>query len=161
MGINDSGRHDTSYIGTIADINATNEDANANSFIGNYAKIIQKIKKKQRGVKIFVLTMGDKTTDTNASRYEAYNDAIRAIANYFANVYLIDLYTLHHEEYAKPNGFFVKQTLNGHFTPIAYQKVAKMISDEMSKIMYEKSEEFIYSTFIGTDKARLIWNTVV
>ena len=161
LGINDSSRHDTSYIGTIADINDSNEDANANSFIGNYAKIIQKMKKKQRGVKIFVLTMGDKTSDTNANRYEAYNDAIRSIANHFANVYLIDLYELHHDEYADPNGFFVKQTLNGHFTPIAYQKVAKMVSDEMSRIMYDNSLEFEYATFIGTDKARLIWKDVV
>lgn len=161
LGINDSARHDTSYIGTVADIDTTNEDLNANSFIGNYAKIIQKMKKLQRGVKIFVLTMGDSTTDTNAPTYQAYNEAIREIAGFFENVYLIDLYALHHEEYAEENGFFKTNTLANHFTPPAYQVVAKYISNEMSKIMYENPNDFIYTSFIGTDKATKIWKDVV
>lgn len=161
LGINDSARHNLSYIGTTADINDANEDLNANSFIGNYAKIIQKMKKLQRGVKIFVMTMGNYTSENNQNTYIAYNEAIRDIATYFENVYLIDLFALYHDEYAKTGGFFEAETLNGHFTPLAYQKVAIMISNEISKIIYENPEDFDYITFIGTEYAPLIWNTVV
>ena len=157
LGINDSARHNTTYIGTTADINTTNEDLNENSFIGNYAKIIQKMKKLQKGVKIFVMTMGNYTSSANEDTYEDYNDAIRDIAEFFDDVYLIDLYNLYHSQYAETNGFFQKQTINGHFTPLAYQKVAKMISNEISKIMYNNSEDFDLSTFIGTEYADDIW----
>lgn len=158
LGINDSSRHGDSYIGTTNDINTTNEDLNSDSFIGNYAKIIQKMKKLQKGTKIFVLTMGNYTSESNQNTYENYNEAIRTIADFFDDVYLIDLYTLYHEEYAEPNGFFVKQTINGHFTPLAYQKVAEMISSEMSNIIYKDSSDFDLVPFIGTQYAPLIWD---
>lgn len=161
LGINDSSRHDTTYIGSTSDIDRANEDNNANSFVGNYAKIIQKMKKLQRGVKIFVLTMGDATSDTNASSYMAYNQAIRDIADFFDNVYLIDLYEKYHDVYAEENGFFKVNTVQGHFTATGYKRVGDMVAKEMSNVIRDYSEEFIFAEYIGTDKATKIWKDVV
>lgn len=149
LGINDSSRHDTSYIGTISDINSSDPDQNANSFIGNYAKIIQKMSALVNGAKFFVMTMGYYTSPSNQNTYLAYNDAIRAIADYFDDVYLIDLNAKYYEQYADANGFFAINTINGHFTPTAYQYVAELVSYEMSKIMYENPDDFKLIEFIN------------
>ena len=149
LGINDSSRHYASYIGTTADINISNPDLNANSFIGNYAKIIQKMSALVDGAKFFVMTMGYYTSTTNQNTYSAYNDAIREIANYFDNVYLIDLNARYFDQYSDANGFFAKNTVNGHFTPAAYQYVAELVSYEMSRIMYANPDDFKLIEFIN------------
>lgn len=61
---------------------------NADSFYGNYAGIIQRVKSIQRKAVIFCITLprGDR------SAAETYNAAIRHMAEKFSNVYIIDLW---------------------------------------------------------------------
>lgn len=149
LGINDCGRHDLDYIGTTADIDTSNPDNNANTFVGNYAKIIQKMKALVDGAKFFVVTMPSFTSDTGKARYTAYNDAIRQIASFFQNVYLVDLYADYWDLYNEPNGFFANNIINGHYTVPAYERVAEIMTSEISKIMMENPTEFEQIEFIG------------
>ena len=156
LGINDSSRHDLSYIGSLDDIKE-NSDENANTFIGNYAKIIQKMQLKVKQCRFFVITMPNYYTENNRTRYEQYNQAIRDIANYLDNVYLIDLYAKYHDLFSQEGGFFEINTINSHYTPLAYQYMSKLISSEMSEIIINNADDFKYVQFIGTDLANKIW----
>lgn len=156
LGINDSSRHDVSYIGSIDDIKE-NPDDNSNTFIGNYAKIIQKMRIKVKQCRFFVITMPNYYTENNKTRYEQYNQAIRDISNYFDNVYLIDLYAKYHDLFSEKGGFFETNTVNSHYTPLAYQHMSKLISREMSEIIFNNPDDFKYVQFIGTDIANKIW----
>lgn len=147
LGINDCSRHDISYVGTTADINVSNPDENANSFIGNYAKIIQKLKAVQPNALFCVVTMPTHTTNSNENKYNVFNDGIRAIANFFDYCFLIDLYAdyydLYHAEYSplkNPNGNFI---VSGHYTAEVQGIIAKIFKKEISKIMYENQNAFL------------------
>lgn len=146
LGINDSSRHNNSYIGSTNDINMSDPDLNANSFYGNYAKIIQKMKELVPKVKFFLITM-PVTTQTGLGDRVAYNDAIRILANIFDNVYLIDLQVNYYDIFN--NEFFNVNTINGHWTPPAFQYMAEIIASEISKIMYNNPTEFALIEFIG------------
>ena len=100
LGINDCARHDDDYIGTTADIHASDPDLNADTFTGNYAKIIQKLQALVEGAKVFVVTMPVVAT-TAVGSTNSYNDAIRAIAGLLDNVYLIDLYADYYLEFKR------------------------------------------------------------
>ncbi len=77
LGINDKTKHGAEYIGTMSDIQ---EDytQNADTFYGNYGKIISHIKAHAPNAKIIMSTMTGKT-GTN----KQFNDAIEAIAAHF------------------------------------------------------------------------------
>lgn len=77
LGINDKGKHGVEYIGTIADIN-TDFTQNADTFYGNYGKIIGNIKTHAPHAKIIMSTMVGKT-----GANKQFNDAIEAIAAHF------------------------------------------------------------------------------
>ena len=77
LGINDKGKHGVEYIGTIADIK-TDYAQNADTFYGNYGKIISNIKEHAPNAKIIMSTMIGKT-----GANKSFNDAIEAIAAHF------------------------------------------------------------------------------
>lgn len=77
LGINDKTKHGVEYIGTISDIKADYAQ-NADTFYGNYGKIIGNIMTYAPNAKIIMSTMTG-TTGTN----KQFNDAIEAIAAHF------------------------------------------------------------------------------
>ncbi len=87
LGINDSNVTKTgglTYLGTSADINTSDYTQNADSFWGNYGRIIQQIMAESPNSKIVMCTYcRTPTTDTEAG-YEAFNTAITEIATFFS-----------------------------------------------------------------------------
>lgn len=142
LGQNDYNRNYT--IGTVSDIDMSNYNNNADSFYGNYGKIIQKIKEIQPKAKIFILTDPLETTETGG-----YNAAIREIAGVFANVYLVDLYT--HGRTSYQTGLIAECNRAGHFNAIAYREMALIIATYIDWIMRNNISEFSEIEFIGTD----------
>ena len=86
---------------------------NGNTFAGNYAGIIQRVKSISPQAKIFCVTLpqGDRPLANN------YNAIIRSLVDKFDNVFLIDLWT-----YAKPvNGVWAQKYREGyHLNTVGY-----------------------------------------
>lgn len=143
LGVNDYLNNNVP-IGSIDDIDINNCDTNPDTFYGNYAKIISKIKESYPTVKFFCMTM---PRSTEAA--QPYNQAIRDIVNLFDNTYLLDLYEFRNL-YEKP-GFIKSQERAQHYNSIAYNYMAQIIALETSKYMYNNKNEFKYLEFINTD----------
>lgn len=142
LGQNDIGKLGADYLGTITDIDLNNYNNNADTYYGNYGKIIQLIKTKQPKAKFFLLTDPVVT---------GFNHAIAEIANTIPNCYLIDL-TVYSDMF-KSGGYFHTNNRGGHYNSVAYNYMGKLIGEEISKYMYNNPSEFNQIEFIGTDYA--------
>lgn len=137
LGVNDA--YDTSLpLGSINDINVNDYTQNADSFYGNYGKIISLMKSHVPLAKFFVFTM---PRELNGTRYDNYNTAVRNIANLFDNVYLIDLVANHRDEYL--NGLISQGYRQGHYNAVSYQLQANIIYEEVCKIMETNIQDFL------------------
>lgn len=147
LGINDSARHTIDYIGTVSDINDNDYTQNADSFIGNYAKILQGLKSKVNA-KFFLTTMPIPTVKNSAmaNRYQSYNNAIKEIANHFTNCYLLDL-TKYADYYNAE--FWQKGLNNSHPTPATLAYAAKIMASAINDVMYDNISEFLTIDYIN------------
>lgn len=144
LGVNDQ-TLGSDYVGTSADINLNDYTQNADTFYGNYAKIIQTMKLQQPKAKFFLFTVPNSSTN-----YDNINTAIRYMATIFDNVYVIDLRTNYINFYQ--GDVFIRNNLrSGHYNAIAYEYMAKMIEQWISQYIYDNYEEFEQVEFIGTD----------
>lgn len=143
LGQNDKAKLGSNYLGTIEDINDDDYTQNADTYYGNYGKIISMCKNEMPKCKIFLFT------DPLYTDSEEFNTAIKNIANHFDGVYLIDLskeeYDLYH------TGFLGQQKRSGHYNAIGYKYMANMIADKISKYIYNHYSEFKEVEFIDTD----------
>lgn len=145
LGVNDCHRGDT--LGDVkTDITVDDYTKNANTFAGNYAGIIQRVKSIQPEAKIFVVT----TPRDGVDRKE-YNDVIRSMADLFINVYVIDL-----ERYApmydKGSDIHDNYYMGGHMTAAGYQLTAWMMMDYIDWIIRHNMDEFRQAAFIGSGR---------
>ena len=134
LGQNDSYSLGDDYLGSASDIHVGSEDQDADTFYGNYGKIIAAIKAKSPRAKIFCLTMGFKNTTQKIN----YNAAIKAIANLYDNAYAVDLsadpfYT---------STLFDSVWYGAHSTPIGYKLIAKNIHDNICEVMRANISDF-------------------
>lgn len=147
LGVNDKNVLGDAYLGSISDIKENFMD-NEDTYYGNYGKIISYIKQVQPKAKIFLLTMPDQTAPSTVD-YSNFNTAVRTIAGYFDNVYLIDLAGDHNNTF---NSGFVRANLRGgHYNAIGYDYIGDKIYDWLSKYMLDNSANFRQIEFIGTD----------
>ena len=142
LGMNDAGTLGYSYVGTSSDIHSDDPNQNADTFYGNYGRIISAIKEVQPKAKIFMLTMA---TEGDAHR-GAYNTAIQEIATLFDNCYIIpfsntDLY--------EPTIYNNRRV--GHFNAVGYQAMSLVIERYANEIMLDNWEDFRTIEFIGTE----------
>ena len=144
LGVNDQ-ILGSDYVGSSADIDLNDYTQNADTFYGNYAKIIQTMKIQQPKAKFFLLTVPNV-----ASSYDDFNTAIRYMATIFDNVYIIDL-RQDHITYFNTGTFIINNRRSGHFNAIAYEYIAKMFEQWISEYIYNNYTEFIQVEFIGTE----------
>lgn len=94
LGINDSNEENTwgglSILGSSSDVNASNPDANADTFWGNYCRIIAHIKAAAPDARICICTFKRIPTSATEAGYIPFNNAIRQIAAYM-EIGLLDL----------------------------------------------------------------------
>ena len=123
LGVNDCNpknvAKDNYVLGDFAtDVNLSDYNQNAKTFIGCYAGIIQRLKEMQPEVKIFVVTMPRNGRDD-------YNDAIRMMAEKFSDVWVIDLNKYATDFYASAEfKQLYKPDHHGHLNPAGYEYTA-------------------------------------
>lgn len=126
LGINDKSKHGVDYIGTIADIKP-DFTQNADTFYGNYGKIIEYIKTHAPYAKIIMSTMTGKTGSN-----KSFNDAIEAIAEHFG----IPCVKQYEEDFFQSN-FYKDNIVTDHPTAPVYSGMAnalqKMFEDAIVK----------------------------
>ncbi len=148
MGVNDlSGRDGINLeIGSLADIDDENPLNNKPTFIGNYARIIQKYKEISPHAKFFVLDFPSAGADDKKAT--AVAEAMYSLAEHFDNLYVIDLYKYGPVYDSK---FRDKYYLYGHLTPSGYILTAKLVDSYIDYIVRHNPDDFRKVGFIGTD----------
>ncbi len=135
-------------IGTANDIDLTNYNNNADTYYGNYAGIIQRIKAIEPNAIIFPITMKPKAFETGG-----YNTAVRYMAEIFDNVYVLDMYQYYRNI---PEWHYTE----GHGNIMGYSWYAKELICYVDWIVRNNHDKFKYVQFIGTDKAQYIPETL-
>ncbi len=129
-------------IGEMSDVCIEDYRKNADTFIGNYAAIIQRYKEIMPEAVFFLVTTPNQGKDDEEEKIELrkkLRDAIFDIAGLFDNTYVIDLYE-HAPIYDKE--FRKKFFLLGHMAPAGYLLTAKMICSYIDYIIRHNLEKF-------------------
>ena len=145
LGVNDDSKYGIEYIGTSADIDINDYTQNADTFYGNYGRIISLAKIQQPHAKIFVLTM----PSTSSSKI-AFNEAIRDMANIFSDVYVVDLPAADFAAGTYPN----RQAVDGHYSPAGYSWIATYLMIKIANVINTNASDFYYASMIGSE-----WDT--
>lgn len=126
------------YLGSRDDVHTEDPARNADTYYGNYARMIQAIKEKSPEAKIFVITM------MNEEKYGPFNEAIRQMPGLFSNTYLVDM-----AEYFPdmPDWHYTE----GHGNAMGYLAYSQRIATIADWIMRNNREWFMYTALIGTD----------
>ena len=137
LGINDASKADTVPLGTITDIKS-DYTQNANSFYGNYGKIIAQVKNHAPNAKIILSTVFIPTY-SNGDFYNFSSNAIKEIAEHFEVMY-VD---------TKEDSFMCSDVYNniirnngGHPTAPAYSGIAKGVKRLIDKCIENNIEYF-------------------
>lgn len=143
------GTNDTNYDGNVdTDIDISNYNNNADTFVGNYAKIIQKCLELQPKAKVFVVTIPKTRTDYHHA-WTTGNSQIKAIANKLG-VYVLDVFT-YSESHDNPDEYKNHFYLGGHRSAIGYKQTALEYATYISWIIYNNPDDFRDVQYIGTD----------
>ncbi len=150
LGVNDVGwtnTLNTIYAGQVGDpetdIDPENYENNAFTFVGWYAKIIQRLQSIQPDARFFLLTM---PTDFGS---EEFCCVIEGIAERLKNCYVVDLF-----HYAPPydQDFQEKYFDGGHMNALGYLLSAHYIMTYIDWIIRHNIMDFRDVQYIGTDK---------
>lgn len=143
------GTNDTNYDGDVnTDIDVSNYNNNADTFVGNYAKIIQKCLELQQKAKIFVVTIPKTRTDYH-NAWTTGNSKIKAVAEKLG-VYVLDIYT-YSESFDNPDEYKKHFYSGGHRNAVGYKRTAMEYATYISWIIYNNPDDFRNVQYIGTD----------
>lgn len=126
-------------VGTIADINSDT----ATTYIGGYGQIIRKMKAISPNAKFFICT--DPRSD---AIYQPFNDAVKLVANYFDNVYCLDLLE-NHALFAAPS--FTGDYEGLHYTATGYEQMAEIYYSLICEYINNHPTDFQTVPFIPYD----------
>lgn len=133
-------------VGSVSDIDLDNYKNNKDTFAGWYAAIIQRYKKIQPRAKFFLVTIPRGERKDNLVR--AHRELLYALADFFENTYVIDLY-----QYGPTydQAFNKRFSLYGHMNPMGYIFTANMIDAYIDYIIRKNPEDFYLVPYIGTE----------
>jgi hypothetical protein len=137
LGNNDYYSLGASYLGSASDIHIGNEEQNADTYYGNYSKIIAAIKSKSPRAKVFCFTEPNKNKDAAC---HLFNEAVRNIIEMYDNVFLFDL------EYNKKymtNGIFKSFEYESHYVSPGYKLMAEFIYKMTSDYILNNPNNFM------------------
>ena len=149
LGINDSNNTRTygdktgglNYLGSSSDINSSDPSQNANSFWGNYGRIISTIKTASPDSRIVLCTFARIPTTATAEAYDEYIEAIQEIAEYFS----LPCITLTDDEFFT-SSYYLNSMVGSHPTAPQYVGYAKAINRLLSQAIvnnYNYFKEYI------------------
>lgn len=137
LGINDTSLG-SSYIGSVSDIHDSDYTLNADTFYGNYGKIIQQMKNHSPDA-LFIIS--ELVAWNDSSVKDAFNAAIRGIADHYSIPCInpFDDYFFSSNFYQNYRGYN-----NGHPTGMTYGGMAMAYNRLISKCIYENPSYFMY-----------------
>lgn len=148
LGVNDVNRIRSNLLsyGDVSDINLENCEKNGDSFIGHYAKIIQRYKKISPNAKFFLVT--PPVVDKFKEHYERVSESLYRLSESFSHTFVLDIqkYGPDYNDSAFKEAFY----LNGHLTPSGYVLTAKMICSYIDYIIRNNPKEFKLLGFQNT-----------
>ena len=134
--------------GSLDDVDFENCENNKDTVIGNYVKIIQKIKALQPKARIFVTTMpkDPDRVEPRVTYYKEFCEFLRKLPEIFDYLYVIDL-----EKYAPVYDADFKKIyfLGGHLNAMGYKFTADMYTTYIDHIIQNNPEDFAQVGFIG------------
>lgn len=140
--VNDAYSLGDDYLGTPTDIDTADYNNNADTYYGNYAKIIQALTENNPKCKFFLLTEPRKTGENDSK----WNGAIRHIASLFNNCYLVDMQELFNSLYL--SGFIADVKSNdAHYPSIGYSYMGKLIEKAIGEVIKSNAKDFMYIQF--------------
>lgn len=146
IGLGQNDKNTSMTVGTTADIDLSDYTQNADTYCGNYGKIIQKIREVQPKAPVFMFV------DPNPpSADTSYNAVLPGIAALFENVYLIDLMTYAKALFTDSNEIIGSQLRSGHYSAVGYQEIAFVIATYVDWIIRTNLSAFSQVEFIGTE----------
>lgn len=128
--------------GYIADIYT----ANADSFSGNYGRMISAIKRIEPKARVFLVTMPVFINDAREPLRDRHAELSKQIANLIPFTYVIDLRKyapVYDEEFKK------KYFIGNHMNVMGYMLTAKMIMTYIDAIVRSRPEDFAQIGFVG------------
>lgn len=149
LGVNDilQAMNNDEDLGDIGDIDLENCNNNKNTFVGSYAKIIQRLRMEQPDCRIFLMTIPKADRGEKFQKYaEKHAELIYKIADLFEYVYVMDIRkygAVYDEEFQK------KFYLGTHMNPMGYLYTAKVVASYMDYIIRHNMEDFKQIQFIG------------
>ncbi len=150
LGVNDMNdvKSGVTEFGEMSDIDFENCNNNKDTFVGNYAKIIQRYREISPYAKFFLMTTPPEPTDPNCALYDKHAEVLRELATLFDNTYVLDFRKyapVYDEEYSK------NFRLGYHLNPMGYRLTALMVESYIDYIIRHNMQDFKQVGFIGTD----------
>lgn len=137
-------------VGTLKDIDFENYENNKPTFAGEYAKIVQKIKKMQPKARVFLMSMPRETYGGKENKPELrkeHRDFLASLAEKFEFTYVLDFYKyapVYDDEFRK------NYYLGGHLNAAGYKLTADFVMSYIDYIIRKHPEDFCQVGFIGT-----------
>lgn len=142
LGVNDAYSLGMDYLGTSSDVHVGSEDQNADTYYGNYSRIIAKIQEKSPHAKIFCLT-NPILQDSELG----YNTAVETMATLYDNVHIIDLYD---DDFFETTDF-TDYWKGAHSTAIGYKVMSQHIYNLLNTYIYNNYTDFLDVQWINAD----------
>ena len=123
------------YLGSSADVNTSDWTQNANSFWGNYGKIIQQIEELVPTARLIMCTYCREKTSGYA--YDEYNQAIQEIAAFFELPCIVIT-----EDYFFKSSFYIDNLVSNHPTAPQYVGYAAAMNRLISRCIVDNLDYF-------------------
>ena len=141
-------------IGTIRDVETMDEEVPYDKpvFLRYYAGIVRRYKEISPGAKFFFVTFPDTTLPGRKEKTVAVREALYALAEYFEDAYMIDLYQygpVHDEK------FMDRFYLYGHMNPSGYILTARIIDSYIDYIVRHNPEDFKTVGLVGVENRKV------
>lgn len=142
LGVNEV--YQNQELGELSDVDPEHPENNKDTFVGNYAKIISKLKTIEPDAKFFLITIPRGELGEQGDRHA---ELLYGLKDMFENTYIIDL-RKYGPEY---NSEFKKRFyVGGHMSAAGYILSAQMITSYLDYIVRHNIEDFAQAGFIGT-----------
>jgi hypothetical protein len=130
------------------DIDLADWHNSGNSFVGYYARIIQRMREISPKCRIFLMTCPrqDNIPEWRKAAYDLHRELLYKLAEMFEYTYVLDLRTyapVYDESFNKH--FF----LSGHLNTMGYLLTARLVMTYIDYIIRHNSEDFVQAGFIG------------
>lgn len=151
LGLNDLNHLEEAYpdgFGSLSDVDYKNEDNNKKSFIGQYVRIIQKLRKLSPKCRIFVMTIPKEKPDSKPELREKMRSVLLELPRLFEFLYALDL-----RKYAPiyDRKFREKYFCGGHMSASGYKYTADMVITYIDYIIRKNPKDFTQIGFVNKD----------